>query len=81
MNLITFVSAPLWTSSLLKSHLFPYVASSAFESIMIAICPFWELLKVTWLNSTNSGRQLASFRFNHHPHRMNRSRLACLRSV
>ncbi|KAJ0927556.1 hypothetical protein HanRHA438_Chr04g0184231 [Helianthus annuus] len=48
---------------------------------MTAICPFWESLKVTWLNSTNSGRQLASFRFNHHPHRMNRSRLACLRSV
>ncbi|MFS8020872.1 hypothetical protein Hanom_Chr16g01420901 [Helianthus anomalus] len=38
----------------LHSHLFLYVASSAFESIMIAIYPFWESLKVTWLKSTNS---------------------------
>uniref|UniRef100_A0A251VUI0 Uncharacterized protein n=1 Tax=Helianthus annuus TaxID=4232 RepID=A0A251VUI0_HELAN len=52
-------------------HLFLYVASSAFESIMTAIYPFWESLEVTSLKSTNSGRQLASFRFNHHPHQMN----------
>ncbi|KAJ0439369.1 hypothetical protein HanHA300_Chr16g0624571 [Helianthus annuus] len=38
----------------LHSHLFLYVASSAFESIMTAIYPFWESLKVTWLKSTNS---------------------------
>ncbi|MFS7968394.1 hypothetical protein Hanom_Chr09g00796931 [Helianthus anomalus] len=38
----------------LHIHLFLYVASSAFESIMTAIYPFWESLKVTWLKSTNS---------------------------